>query len=111
MAHDSDWKISALEEDILTILIVKSLYGLKIRQALEQAYEGKREVGEGTLYPTLHRMEKKGYIKSHWGEEGLEERGGARRKYYTVTESGKDLLAMRKKVRTNLSTVAPVLVC
>ncbi|MGL4503559.1 MAG: PadR family transcriptional regulator, partial [Planktothrix sp.] len=64
-------KISALEEDILTILLVENLYGLRIRQALEQAYEGKRKVGEGTLYPTLHRMEDKGYIESQWGEEGL----------------------------------------
>ncbi|MEM8720362.1 MAG: PadR family transcriptional regulator [Cyanobacteria bacterium P01_G01_bin.39] len=98
-------KISALEEDILTILSINELYGLQIRQALEKAYEGKRNITIGSLYPTLHRMEKKGYVESKWGEDKPSERNGARRKYYKISGIGEKVLKERRKVRDNLNSL------
>ena len=95
-------KLSALEEDVLTILLRQKLYGLQLRQTLEKAYEGKRTIWEGSLYPTLHRMEKKGYVNSEWGEDKPEERCGARRKYYQITDFGEKVLKEREKVRNKL---------
>jgi len=105
MKSQAIFKLSALEEDILTVLANQSLYGLQIRQALEKANEGKRNIGEGSLYPTLHRMEKKGYVESQWGEDRPEERCGARRKYYNITGLGKQVLQERQQVRDNLFSV------
>jgi DNA-binding PadR family transcriptional regulator len=46
------------------------------------------EISPGTLYPTLHSLEEKGYLKS---EEVVEK--GKKRKYYRITELGEEMLA------------------
>ena len=86
--NDESITLSALEEDLLTALFSKELYGLQIINAINEASEGKRQIGFGSLYPTLHRMEKKGLVKARWGEQTDPESGGARRKYYQVTGLG-----------------------
>lgn len=100
------YKLSALEEDILTILSFHKLYGLQIREVLKKSYEGSRNIGDGLLYPTLHRMENKNYIESEWGEDRPEERNGARRKYYKITGFGQEALKNRHKVLNNLRSLA-----
>lgn len=106
MSESAVFKLSALEEDVLTILFQDKFYGLQLRQTLEKAYEGKRSIGEGSLYPTLHRMEKKGYVESEWGEDKPEERCGARRKYYHITDFGGKVLKERQNIRNNLISSA-----
>lgn len=52
-------------------------------------------LGSGTIYPLLHSMEKKGYLVSYEDREG-----SVRKKFYTITASGKKALeAARQKVR------------
>ena len=46
------------------------------------------EYSDGMLYPVLHRLEKDGLIKSNWTMDG----GTRPRKYYEITESGKEEL-------------------
>jgi DNA-binding PadR family transcriptional regulator len=67
-----------------------------------EASGGKRQMGVGTLYPVLHSLEKKGLIESRWGDEGREERGGARRRYYKLTGSGVATLEAIQSFRSNL---------
>ena len=81
-------EISPREEIILLALHRKELYGLQIPQAVEEASGGERKMQVGTLYPVLHSLEKKGLVESRWGEEGRDERGGARRRYYKLTGLG-----------------------
>ena len=85
------------EARILSVLLSKEKYGLEIVDSLE------KETGKGTslsgLYPTLHRLEKKGFIKGRWGESTAE-RGGNRRRYYRLTGSGEQAL---KEVRISLT--------
>lgn len=73
----------------LSALIHRELYGLEIIEAI------KREAGErisiGSLYTTLHRMEKKGLVTSRWGE-ATEKRAGNRRRYYKITGLGEKVL-------------------
>jgi len=94
--------VSPREELILYALYNKELYGLQIPQAMEEASGGKRQMGVGTLYPVLHSLEKKGLIESRWGDEGREERGGARRRYYKLTGSGVATLEAIQSFRSNL---------
>jgi PadR family transcriptional regulator PadR len=50
-------ELSRREETVLTVLRNHELYGLEIIKAIEEATEGKRRVGFGALYPTLHKLE------------------------------------------------------
>ena len=82
-------RLSAVEEDILTLLVGRELYGLAIIEASKSAVGGSRALRLGSLYTALYKMEKKGLVRSWWGSETPDERGHARRRYYTATGSGR----------------------
>lgn len=100
-------EVAPREELVLLALHSKELYGLQIPQAMEEASGGRRQMGVGTLYPVLHSLEKKGLIESRWGDEGREERGGARRRYYKLTGNGVATLEAIQLFRSNLLTWQP----
>jgi len=100
-------QISNTEELILTSLFGKELYGLQVPQAISEVSGGRRKVGMGTLYPTLHKLEKKDLITSRWGDEGKEERGGARRRYYKLTGKGVAALESIQVFRADLLAWQP----
>ena len=108
--NDEPITLSALEEDLLTALFSKELYGLQVMNAINDASEGKRQIGFGSLYPTLHRMEKKGLVKARWGEQTDPESGGARRKYYQVTGLGEQILQETQEYRAQLAGWKPALI-
>lgn len=56
--EESNIHLSALEENLLTLLMGKQLYGLAIIDALQEVIG--RSLGVGSLYPALHKMEKRG---------------------------------------------------
>ena len=93
--------LSPLEQDILTTLSGRELYGLQIIDAIAEASNGRRKIGFGSLYPTLHNLNKKGFVEPRWGDE-LEEIGGARRKYYKITNLGSEVLAETQEFRSKL---------
>jgi DNA-binding PadR family transcriptional regulator len=101
-------EVSRLEEDVLAVLMGgHELYGLQIIEAVREATEGRRHIGFGSLYPTLHKLEKKGFVKPRWGEEQPEERGGARRRYYKITGLGERALREAQRVRRRLAAWRP----
>ena len=102
--EELDPPLSALEEDILTALGYKERYGLEIIEVIERASEGTRKLGPGSLYPTLRRLQKKGYLESRWGDDddGTGERGGARRRYYKVSDRGLKKLQQTRSFRERL---------
>lgn len=73
---------------ILSLLNDKDGYGYEISKAIKEKTEGSFEMQEATLYLSLKRLEKNGAISSYWGSESQ----GGRRKYYTITELGKEQL-------------------
>lgn len=93
-------RLSAIDEDILTVLLGREFYGLEILNELNQGRP--IELSFGSLYPALNRLEKKGLIKWRWGDE-LDESGGARRKYYKVTELGANTLSGVQQYRLMLA--------
>ncbi len=92
---------------ILSCLAREPMHGYRIVKELDQMSEGYFAMGEGTLYPHLHQLEKDGLIKGYWETVS----GGRERKCYRITERGKTELARRreelrkfqKKVETVLS--------
>jgi DNA-binding PadR family transcriptional regulator len=93
-----------LEELILLAIAGKSeIYGLEIATEIAKASEDKVQLNYGSLYPYLNRLEKKGYISSRWEAEN--DRKGARRKYYQITDKGTQSLdeatLIRQRLRQN----------
>ena len=70
---------------ILARLMDGDSYGYEIGKSVRTITGGLYELKEATLYTAFHRMEQAGLIESYWGES----EGGARRRYYRVTEKGK----------------------
>lgn len=101
--------LSALEEDLLTLLDGKSLYGLQIMDAINTVGKQRRKLRTGSLYTTLHRMEQKKLVLAAWGEEEDGRSGGARRKYYRATELGQAVLRGTQDYREKLSVWLPAI--
>ena len=93
-------KISAIDEDLLTVLLGRELYGLEILDQLN--LDRPIELKFGSLYPALNRLEKKGLVSWKWGDE-VDESGGARRKYYKVTGLGAKTLRTVQQYRSALA--------
>lgn len=84
---------------VLSSLVGGDKYGLEIIKSIEE--EGGGKLYLGTLYNLMNSLEKKGYVKSRWGET-TNERGGNRRKYYEITGSGKKVLEETRLSLLNL---------
>jgi PadR family transcriptional regulator, regulatory protein PadR len=78
---------------LLNLLSRGELYGYEILQEASRRSANAFEFKEGTLYPALHQLEKKGQIKSAWrtAENGRE------RKYYSLTSKGRKAAASYEK--------------
>lgn len=75
-----------LEGCILKVIAVETTYGYEIMEKLVR--HGFDDIREGTIYPLLVRLEKKNLIRSEIRPSPL----GPSRKYYSVTQGGKDML-------------------
>jgi len=62
-------------------------YGYEINKSIQQRTGGKYELKEATLYTAFRRLEQAGCISSYWGDEQT----GARRRYYSITDYGRDV--------------------
>ena len=105
--RDRNIHLSQSEENILMALLGGPRYGLEIVKAVEEGSEGKLKLGFGSLYPTLHKLQKKGLVKSQWGEEKSEERGESPRRYYQVTALGKNVLHETQDIRSKIAGWKP----
>ncbi len=104
---DSIFDLSPKEEAVLTSVFHRERYGLEIIEAVKKASGGKIKLGFGSLYPTLHKLEEKGYLEARWGDETPEERGGARRRYYRITGLGQKVLAEKQQFLNDLAGWEP----
>jgi PadR family transcriptional regulator PadR len=73
---------------ILRLLADESMYGYQMVSELQARSEGYFEMEQGTLYPALHRLERDGLVRSEW--QIIDE--GSPRKYYDITDKGRDML-------------------
>lgn len=78
---------------ILSILEERDMYGYELVEALKEKSGGEIELKAGTLYPLFHSLEEKGYVSCYNSEFSL----GKQRKYYSLTDTGREYLAERKE--------------
>ncbi len=78
---------------LLCLLAQQPMYGYQIIQSVIELSGGTLEWSEGMLYPVLHKMEKDDFIRSQWKISD----NGRRRKYYKLTESGKEELEKERE--------------
>ncbi|MBN1991833.1 MAG: PadR family transcriptional regulator [Anaerolineae bacterium] len=76
---------------ILNELSVKPGHGYYLAKQIRQKSKGVLDFAEGTLYPTLHNMEKQGFIEAFEQEEK-----GRPRRYYHLTARGRTALAQER---------------
>lgn len=100
--------LGEFEELILTLVaaLQDDAYGAAIADEIETRL--KREVNLSAVHVTLYRLEDKGYIKSSLGG-GTNERGGRRKRIYTITSAGMAMLKSLKEVRLDLWKMVPQL--
>lgn len=77
---------------VLSILLKGDSYGYEIYKTILEKTEGQYGLKEATLYSSYRRLEKEGFITAYWGDETQ----GARRKYYRITEKGKQQYKQNK---------------
>ncbi|MEO6211209.1 MAG: PadR family transcriptional regulator [Gemmatimonadaceae bacterium] len=73
---------------ILQTLTLQPQHGYAIAQHIEKLSEDVLSIEQGSLYPALERLQKKGWVTSKWGESPT----GRRARYYTISASGRKQL-------------------
>ena len=91
-------KRPAILQGSLDLLILRTLkrgpmHGYAITRHLKEVSDDFLQIEEGSLYPALHRMEQRRWIKSHWGSS----ESNRRAKFYELTEAGKKQLRTETK--------------
>ena len=86
-----------LELLILKTLALEARHGWSISERLHQISSATLQVRQGSIYPALHRLERRGWIKAEWGASD----NNRRAKYYALTKRGRaqleaDIVAWRK---------------
>ena len=82
-----------LPQGTLDLLILKTLaleprHGWAISERIQQTSREALRVQQGSLYPALHRLERQGWIRAHWGTS----ENNRRAKYYELTAAGRKQL-------------------
>ncbi len=78
---------------ILAHLLNKDSYGYEINRSIQDKTRMAYELKEATLYSAFRRLEEGGLIASYWGDETT----GARRRYYSITNLGRELYKKNKQ--------------
>jgi len=77
---------------ILQILSLEPMHGYGIAQRLEQISKSVIQLNQGSLYPALHRLEQKKWLKAEWTQSET----GREAKVYSLTAAGRKQLATEK---------------
>jgi DNA-binding PadR family transcriptional regulator len=100
--------LGEFEELVLTLVaaLQEDAYGAAIADEIEQRL--KRDVTLSAVHVTLYRLEDKGYVKSRTGG-ATKERGGRRKRIFTITSAGMAMLRAMKEARIDLWKLVPQL--
>lgn len=106
MASSSELLQGTLDLLILRTLALGPMHGWGIAQRIQQISREVLQVGQGSLYPALHRLEYRGWIRAEWGPS----ENNRRAKYYSLTSEGeKQLEAERGQWERMAAAIALVL--
>lgn len=93
-----------LPQGTLDLLILRTValgaqHGWAIAERVQQMSSDVLQIQQGSLYPALHRLERKGWLRAHWGTSDSNRRA----KYYELTKSGQKQLAAEKDAWARLT--------
>lgn len=78
---------------ILQILSIEPAHGYGIAQRVEQRSGEAVRINQGSLYPALHRLEQRGWLRSKWRESDT----GREAKFYELTRTGRKQLVIERE--------------
>src|SRR5579859_1768708 len=85
---------------ILRTLALEPMHGWGIALRIEQVSKDALQIGQGSLYPALHRLEYKGWIQAEWGAS----ENNRKAKYYSLTRTGQKQLQAELEDWDRIST-------
>lgn len=88
LSKPTDLVQGTLDLLILKIIALQPMHGWAIAQRIRQMSGEVLQVGQGALYPALHKLEQNGWITSEWAVS----ENSRRAKYYTLTKAGRKAL-------------------
>jgi transcriptional regulator len=88
MSKPTDLVQGTLDLLILKIVALESMHGWAIAQRIRQMSNDALQVGQSALYPALHKLEQKGWVKAEWKISETNRRA----KYYSITRAGQTIL-------------------
>jgi PadR family transcriptional regulator PadR len=91
---------------ILKVVALGPIHGYGISQRIRQISEDVLQVQQGSLYPALHRLEKRGWIEADWGES----ENGRQAKFYRLSPKGKKQLTEEQETWGRLSRAVTLIV-
>ncbi len=100
MPSSTDLLQGTLDLLILKTLALESQHGWGIAQRIQQVSKDALLIGQGSLYPALHRLEYKGWVQAEWGPS----ENNRRAKFYSLTKTGQKQLATELEDWNRLTT-------
>jgi PadR family transcriptional regulator PadR len=100
MALTTDVLQGTLDLLILKTLALEPIHGWGIAQRIQQVSKDALQIGQGSLYPALYRLEYKGWIHADWGVS----ENNRKAKYYSLTRTGRKQLEAELENWGRLST-------
>jgi PadR family transcriptional regulator, regulatory protein PadR len=85
MPPSTDLLQGTLDLLVLQTLALEPMHGWGVAQRIQQVSKEVLQIGQGSLYPALYRLEYKGWIRSDWGNS----ENNRRAKFYRLTAAGK----------------------
>lgn len=106
MSKPTDLVQGTLDLLILKVIALEPMHGWAIAQRIRQMSGDVLQVGQGALYPALHKLEQNGWIDSEWAIS----ENNRRAKYYALTKDGRKALAQEAAQWERLSTAISAVV-
>lgn len=85
---------------ILQVLSMEPMHGWGVGERIQQISQDALQVNQGSLYPSLHRLTREGWIRSEWRTTD----NNRRARYYLLTRAGERQLGMERETWSRLST-------
>ncbi len=105
-AISSDLLRGNMDTIVLACLFDGKKYGNEIRRIIEKKTDSLYKPNEQSLYSAYHRLEDMGYVKGDWGNE----KAGVTRKYYEITENGKEYFNANVMAWNNAKAIIDLLI-
>ena len=106
MSKPTDLVQGTLDLLILKVIALEPMHGWAIAQRIRQMSNDVLQVGQGSLYPALHKLEQQGWIEAEWGDS----ENNRRAKYYTLTRAGRKAIEQEAAQWERLSAAISLIV-